>query len=43
MGMGMALFMNAMSYRELEMVSNVRESTKRALKVKKTIVFFPYF
>ena len=28
----MALFMNAMSYRELETVNNVRESTKRALK-----------
>ena len=36
MGMGMALFMNAMSYRELDTVNNVRESTKRALKVKKT-------
>ena len=33
MGFVMALFMNAMEFRDVELIGNVRSSTKKALRV----------
>lgn len=39
MGMVFALFMNAMEYRDIEMIGNVRQSTKKALRVYILLIF----
>lgn len=39
MGLFFGLFMNAMQFRDIEMVGSVRESTKRALKVRDFLDF----